>query len=130
MVRSLVFVLALALAANGAAIRPCAAAAQAAGQPSMSHDHRQQQHASHASEHGQHHQHAGHDHAAAAPDDTAVAGDHAPAKCCSMCTLASMLPSRVDASAPFSATAVFPRLTDHGSGTDIRVDPGIPKHIA
>ena len=127
--RSWVFLLALALAFNGAVIRQCAAAHQATGQASISqgHDH---QHASHAAGSGDHkHHHAGHDDDAV-PEGPAAADEHACFKCCGICTLASALPPELEMPVDIHTAASFTRLTDHGSGADIRVDPGIPKRIA
>jgi hypothetical protein len=129
LLRSWVFVLALALAFNGAVIRQCTAAHQPTGQSPMAqgYDH---QHTSHAADAGDHrHHHADHDDNAA-QQGSALVDDHACAKCCGICTLVSPLPPQLEMPADIYADASFVRLTDHGSGTDIRVDPGIPKHVA
>lgn len=127
LLRSWVFVLALALASNGAVIRQCTAAHQAASQAPISHDY--DQHVLHAADTGDHRQHRADPDDNAAPEGPALVDDHACAKCCGICTLASALPPQLEMPADIYADASFAPLTDHCAGADIRVDPGIPKRI-
>jgi hypothetical protein len=127
--RSWVLLLALALALNGAVVRQCAAAHQAAGEASTSHDHGHQ-HASQAAGSGDHkHHHADHGDNAV-PAGAAVADEPACANCCGICTLASGLPPQIAMPADLHGAVSFARLTVPFTDADIRVDPGIPKRIA
>jgi hypothetical protein len=135
---SMVWLLAVLFAASGVAAHACFAAHHVAGPASAV----QAQAAEHA-----HHVHAviddeqmGHHHSAAGPRQVA---DHAPAadhglqdgdlcgKCCGSCTLVSgIMPSLVDQPLFVVAPARFAGPMDSCSDSLVRVDPGIPKHIA
>jgi hypothetical protein len=128
---ALILTLALALVANAAAWRQCAALQIATA------DLANIEHASH----GAHHHanpvgHSENDHHAMrhqhAVDDpaTPAADDHGCMKCCTMCMVANVLTTADAMTVTFTiSTHVFRGDEDMRSGSTIAVDPGIPKRM-
>jgi hypothetical protein len=122
--RALALTLAFALVASAAAWRQCtglqlaetAIAANAA--PTSSHQHD-------AAAHGAHDHHAQQGPA----DQDTPAADHGCMKCCSMCSVASVLTPEL-ATVTFTVTAaMFAGDGEKWLANDVAVDPGIPKRI-
>jgi hypothetical protein len=142
--RSFIWTIVAALIASGATWRQCIAEhLPAASGANAQHSH--EQHLSHAQHvlheqhsqgtgHHEHHQH--HDGGAAkkhVPDDTGppARGDHACLKCCSFCTVSSMVPASPRSAAIFAMSVIlFAVEHDRCSDQIILIDPGIPKRIA
>jgi hypothetical protein len=128
----MVFALALALVANAAAWRQCAALQIAtANRANIEHvSHGAHHHAGPAG-HGENDHHAMHHRHAVDDPATPAADDHDCMKCCTMCTMANVSASANAVTVTFTvSTHVFPASEDVRSGNMIAVDPGIPKRSA
>jgi hypothetical protein len=133
----LVWLVALAFVASGAAWRHCMAAQQPIPVAVQgTHDH--SAHSSGA------HDHASHDHGSPhhadadqnAADNQAAdqaghpAGNHDCGKCCSICTISGAMPPALAETAFEVSAVVFASERDTFAGNSIPVDPGVPKLIA
>lgn len=121
----LVWSMAFALVAGAAASPPCLALHMPAAAATSADD----GHASHRAHAGGGH----HDRQTMTPADHPAppADDHACQKCCSMCTVPSVLPSEPDSIARLAASPVeFFRGHEDWSSSTTPVDPGIPKRSA
>src|SRR5262245_31164635 len=123
-IRMWVCVLSLALAVNGALLRPCGTMHQPTPDNALaavSHDH----HGHHAAAHDEHASHHGaaHEDASGAGQPAAI-DDHSCGKCCGVCTLAVALLSLPDDPVVIGTVALtFACLSDRLSGAEIMVDP-------
>jgi len=123
----LVWAVAVALVAGGAAWQPCLQLANAAAGP----DHRAPSHHVQTAAMAPHDHHAmRHDHGAPPPPVSPSADDHACMKCCAMCTMATLVPFAPAAAVPFTISSpVVYRPSQTPPDNAIAVDPGIPKRI-
>jgi hypothetical protein len=121
----LVWAVAVALVAGGAAWQPCLQLANAAAGP----DHRASSHHNPTAAVTPHDHHAiHHDHGAPPPPPTA--DDHACMKCCAMCAMATIVPLAAAAAVPFTMSSpVAYRPSRTLPDNTVAVDPGIPKRI-
>jgi hypothetical protein len=124
----LVWAVAVALVAGGAAWQPCLQLANAAAGP----DHRASSHHGKPTAMAAHDHHAiHHDHGAPPPTPvTPTADDHACMKCCAMCAMATIVPLAAAAAVPFTMSSpVAYRPSRTLPDNTVAVDPGIPKRI-
>jgi len=121
----LVWAVAVALVAGGAAWQPCLQLANAAAGP----DHRAPGHHGQTTAVASHDRHAmHHDQGAPPPPVTPTSDDHACMKCCAMCTMATIVPLAAAAAVPFTMSSpVAYRPSQTPPDNTIAVDPGIPK---
>jgi hypothetical protein len=143
--RSFVWTIVAALIVSGATWRACTAghlppASFVSAPPS--HAQPSHEHHSHAAAHHEHHgddsdrRHGGGHHGAGprgqAADNPGQAAldDHACLKCCSMCTVASIVAGDASPAVLFTISAVlFSIEQGHRSDRTVLIDPGIPKRI-
>jgi len=125
--RSFVWTIVAALIAGGATWRQCIAEHLPAATAANA------QH-SHSAGHHEHHQHHDADTAGnQAADDSGppARANHACLRCCTMCTVSSIVPPSPSPAAIFTMSALlFAVEHDCCSGRIILIDPGIPKRIA
>ena len=122
----LVWIVALALTASGAAWQKCAAAQSSPISSAYAHPAAAHEHAGHHHVHEQHHH--GHD-VDAADAPSGAHGDHGCAKCCGVCGIAAALPDNPSYQ-PLAGAVVLAISPQESSGSPVPVDPGIPKHFA
>ncbi len=126
-----IWLLALSFVASSAAWRQCVAAQPAAPvaahqieiADATSHD----AHADHVHRHGDH---GVNQQPVADQPEQPVNADHACGKCCSMCTVAGVVPPGIHGAALAVSSNLFSAESDNCVGTTVGIDPGIPKRIA
>jgi hypothetical protein len=137
--RCLVATIAAALIVSGATWRACIAEHLPPAAPASAHpSHAQHSHIALHERHGDdgaahlgvHHHGAESQPQHATDDGQPALGDHACLKCCSMCTVASVMPADPNPGVTFIISAVlFSAAQSHCSDRVVLIDPGIPKRI-
>jgi hypothetical protein len=128
---SLVWLLALTFAASGLSWQHCVTIQSAAAAPVAIHQVSDATDHAHAGHHGPRHgdHDVKHQHAADEPAQPGAA-DHVCGKCCSVCTVAGVVPPGAGNALFAISFVMFSFTTDDFTGGTIRVDPGIPKRNA
>jgi hypothetical protein len=124
----LVWAVAVALVASGAAWQPCASVQRTTSSGMDRGARVVSRHVTAVASHDHHVMH--HDHGAPPAPVAPTADDHACMKCCAMCTMATLVPLADAAVVPFTISSpVIYRPSQTPPDNDIAVDPGIPKRI-